>query len=226
LKKKNKNNLPVFDSNHDFLKEFERKSNKEKLDSENSIAQDRVLNKHGVKFLNETTDFQWDSSEQTNEDLFGENWSGENLSGGNGPGENSIEDMEEENFADLLEDSFKKSSSEKPKKKAAPMPLKKRLKRYPPVEAELDLHGFTATGAQVKAASFIHSCKQRGYFTLRIIVGKGLHSDLGPVLPDVVEDVLREMKKQGLVIFFEWDKKTKSKSGAVIVYLKQFEQYD
>ena len=58
------------------------------------------------------------------------------------------------------------------------------------------------------------------------VVGKGLHSDLGPVLPDVVEDVLKEMKKQGLVIFYEWDKKKKSKSGAVIAYLKQFERFE
>jgi len=106
------------------------------------------------------------------------------------------------------------------------MPLKKRLKRYPPVEIELDLHGYNAIGAQVKTRSFISSCKQQGFFTVRIIVGKGLHSDLGPVLPDVVEDVVKEMKKQGLVIFYEWDKKKKPKSGAVIVYLKQFEQFD
>ena len=106
------------------------------------------------------------------------------------------------------------------------MPVKKRLKRYPPVEVELDLHGYTAIGAQVKARSFIHSCKHQGYFTVRIIVGKGLHSDCGPVLPDVVEDVLKEMKKQDLVISYEWDKRKKSKSGAVIVYLKQFEQFE
>ncbi|MBU2628970.1 MAG: Smr/MutS family protein, partial [Proteobacteria bacterium] len=103
---------------------------------------------------------------------------------------------------------------------------KKRLKRYPSPEVELDLHGYTTIGAQVKARSFIRTAKHQGFFTIRIIVGKGLHSDLGPVLPDVVEDVLREMKKQDLVIWYEWDKKKKSKSGAVIVYLKQFEQFD
>lgn len=131
----------------------------------------------------------------------------------------------EEDFAQLLEISFKEKSTPA-LTKSSPMPVKKRIKRYPPVEVELDLHGFTAIGAQVKAQSFIHSCKNQGYFTLRIIVGKGLHSDLGPVLPDVVEDVLQEMKKQNLVIFYEWDKKKKSKSGAVIVYLKHFEAFE
>ena len=106
------------------------------------------------------------------------------------------------------------------------MPLKKRLKRYPPVEIQLDLHGFNAIGAGMKAKSFIISCKQQGYFTLRIIVGKGLHSELGPVLPDIIEDLLKQMKNQDQIIFYEWDKKKKSQSGAVIVYLKQFEQFD
>ncbi len=102
------------------------------------------------------------------------------------------------------------------------MPIKKRLKRYPPPEAELDLHGFTALGAEVKAKSFISTCKHQGYFSLRIIVGKGLHSDLGPVLPDVIEDLLKILEKQNVVLAYKWDQQTKSKSGAVIVYLKQF----
>ncbi|PID75020.1 MAG: hypothetical protein CSB28_00165 [Desulfobacterales bacterium] len=102
------------------------------------------------------------------------------------------------------------------------VPLKKRLKRYPPVESQLDLHGFTALGAELKARTFIQSRFQQGYFTLRIIVGKGLHSETGPVLPHVIEDLLTEMKKQGTVLAFSWDRKKKSDSGAVLVYLNQF----
>ncbi|NOX35519.1 MAG: Smr/MutS family protein, partial [Deltaproteobacteria bacterium] len=78
---------------------------------------------------------------------------------------------------------------------------------------------------EARAISFILTCRRQGFFTIRIIVGKGLHSDFGPVLPDVVEDVLNEMKNQNQVIFYKWEKKTKSKSGAVIVYLKQFEGF-
>ena len=78
----------------------------------------------------------------------------------------------------------------------------------------------------MRSRSFIHSCKLQGFFTIRIIVGKGRHSNEGAVLPDVVEDVAKEMKKQGLVIGFEWENKIKSKSGALIIYLKQFERFD
>lgn len=135
------------------------------------------------------------------------------------------ESSENEDFATLLEESFKNRKTD-PVKKSEPLPLKKRLKRYPGVERELDLHGYNTIGAQVKLRSFIHSCKQQGYFTLRIIVGKGLHSENGAVLPDVVEDELKKMKKQNLIIFHKWDRDKKRKSGAIIVYLKQFEQYD
>jgi len=190
VRKRNKNDLPVFDSEHDFLKVFTKKK---EIETDKKKIQ---INKHGVQVLGVLSDEQ-----------------------------NFTETPSKENFAELLEESFKKGEAQ-PVKKAPPMPLHKRLKRYPPVEVELDLHGYNAIGAQVKTISFIHSCKHQGFFTLRIIVGKGLHSDLGPVLPDVVEDVLREMKKQNLVIWYEWDKKKKSKSGAVVVYLKQFERFE
>ena len=137
--------------------------------------------------------------------------------------ENEIEP--EEDFEALLEESFQKSRV-KPLKKPVPITLEKRLKRYPPPEKSLDLHGYNAIGAEVRSRSFIHSCKQQGFFTIRIIVGKGRHSDQGAVLPDVVEDVAKEMKKQGLVIGFDWENKIKSKSGALIIYLKQFERFD
>jgi DNA-nicking Smr family endonuclease len=176
LKKQKINNLPVFDSDEDFLEAFEK-------------------NKTGNTEENPENDNQ------------------------------SLVNPEKEDFKTLLEESFKKKKSD-PAKKSSPMPLKKRLKRYPSVEIQLDLHGFNAIGALVKAKSFISSCKQQGYFTLRIIVGKGLHSDLGPVLPDIIEDLLKQMKNQDQIIFYEWDKKKKSQSGAVIVYLKQFEQFD
>ncbi len=139
--------------------------------------------------------------------------------------EDNDDSLENEDFAAMLEESFKirKSKSiEKPK----PLPLKKRLKRYPGVELELDLHGYNAIGAQLKLRSFLQSCKYQGYFTLRIIVGKGLHSENGAILPDIVEDELKEMKKQNIIIWYEWDRIKKRKAGSIIVYLKQFEQYE
>jgi len=139
--------------------------------------------------------------------------------------EDNDDSLENEDFAAMLEESFKIRES-KSIGKSKPLPLKKRLKRYPGVELELDLHGYNAIGAQLKLRSFIQTCKHQGFFTVRIIVGKGLHSEGGAVLPDIVEDELKEMKKQNLVIFYEWDRKKKKTSGAIIVYLKQFEQYE
>ncbi|MCD4678159.1 MAG: Smr/MutS family protein [Desulfobacula sp.] len=191
FKKLKKNNLPIFDSDHDFLKVFEKK---EEIKTDN--PKKNQINKHGVQVLDDLSEDQ-----------------------------SSRENIIKEDFTQLLEESFKNGKA-KSVKKTPPMSIKKRIKRYPGVEVELDLHGYNAIGAQVKAESFIHSCKHQGFFTLRIIVGKGLHSDTGPVLPDIVEDVLQEMKKQNLVIWYEWDKKKKSKSGAVIVYLKQFERFE
>ncbi|MBI9090867.1 MAG: Smr/MutS family protein [Desulfobacterium sp.] len=103
-----------------------------------------------------------------------------------------------------------------------PMPLHKRLKRYPPPESRLDLHGDTAVRAVVRSELYIRNAWRAGGFTLRIVVGKGLHSEFGAVLPDVVEDLLVKLKKEGVVLAFEWDRKLKSRSGSVIVYLKQF----
>ena len=188
MKKRNKHDLPVFHSDEELIKAFEKKSKDE-------TNEGRISRPDEKKTVNRT--------------------------------ENGIEagDEPEEDFETLLEESFRQSRG-KPLKKPPPIPLEKRLKRYPPPEKALDLHGYTAVGAEVRSRSFIHSCKQQGFFTIRIIVGKGRHSDEGAVLPDVVEDVAREMKKQGLVIGFDWDNKIKSKSGALIIYLKQFERFD
>ena len=190
-----KNGLPVFDSDADFLKEFEKKKDKPVVENRTGTNSAEEKNRHGMPVL---------------------------ASNGSDAGESQEEGLD---FGSLLDESFRKKTPEKiPKRKS--LPIKKRLKRYPPVEADLDLHGFTAMGAQIKAKSFINTCKQQGIFTIRIIVGRGLHSDLGPVLPDVVEDVVRELKQKDIVLSYKWEKKKKSRSGALIVYLKQFDQYD
>lgn len=128
----------------------------------------------------------------------------------------------EEDFETLLEQSFSENSVKTPPRPGT-MPVHKRLKRYPPVEKEIDLHGQTAMKARMNARSFIVTHRQQGYFTLRIIVGKGRNSEFGPVLPDVVEDLAIELKQQGVILWFEWDKKQKRQSGSLIVYVKQFD---
>jgi DNA-nicking Smr family endonuclease len=131
-------------------------------------------------------------------------------------------DAPEQDFNALLEAYLSRPSATKKPVPPNPMPYHKRIKRYPPPEMDLDLHGFTALGAQMKARSFLTTCKHQGYFTVRIIVGRGLHSDPGPVLPDVIEDLLVDLKARDIVLGFSWERKKKSRSGAVIVYLRQF----
>lgn len=129
---------------------------------------------------------------------------------------------ETEEFSALLE-AFLSKPDRPARSLPDPMPYHKRIKRYPPPENDLDLHGFTALGAELKARSFLISCQQQGYFTVRIIVGRGLHSELGPVLPDMIEDLLAKLKARDIVLGFVWERKKKSRSGAVIVYLRQFD---
>jgi DNA-nicking Smr family endonuclease len=132
------------------------------------------------------------------------------------------EDGPDQDFTALLASYLSRPRQKKKTTSSKPMPYHKRIKRYPPPEKDLDLHGFTALGAQLKARSFLTTCKLQGYFTVRIIVGKGLHSDQGPVLPDTIEALLTRLKAQDIVLGFAWERKKKSRSGSVIVYLRQF----
>ena len=137
-------------------------------------------------------------------------------------------EISDKEFAELLESSLKGKSMNKmmqeKKGRGSPkkVPLTKRLKRYPPPESRLDLHGFTGDGATIKADSYIRTAFTQGLFTIKIIVGKGTHSDFGAVLPGIVQDLLLKLKNEGLVLHFIWEKKKKSKSGAIVVYLNQF----
>ncbi len=83
----------------------------------------------------------------------------------------------------------------------------------------MDLHGYTAAEAQSGTEAFIRKARNKGIHTLRLITGKGLHSQGKAVLPDVVERKLIELKQKKWVLGYKWEKKDKRKSGAVIVYL-------
>lgn len=133
---------------------------------------------------------------------------------------------QDERFEDLLYVSLgqkkmnvllhEKKDSEKKRKK---LTLKQRLKAYPAPQGQLDLHGYTALKAELRVESYLKSVYYNQTHTVNIIVGKGLHSDEGAVLPDVVETKLNAMKKEGIVLAYDWDNKRKSRSGSVIVYL-------
>ncbi|WP_321493537.1 Smr/MutS family protein [uncultured Desulfobacter sp.] len=215
-KLKQKNDLPKLVSDKDFLDAFLMngegglEENQEPLTA--PVKQRKNLNKHGLPFLDEyETQINKNIEDPDQDDSDAEDRSKQGFAGL----------QWEDEFPTLLEDSLKQNLPVRHKPR--PMPLKRRLKRYPPPETDLDLHGFTALGAQIKARSFVSNAHTQGYFTLRIIVGKGLHSEDGPVLPHVVEDLLKEMKKENIVLAYEWEGRKKSKLGAVCVYLKRFD---
>lgn len=209
-KTKKKNDLPVLESDRDFLAAFlDENTHRKTGEKEKEKKESGRRNKHGLPFIED-----YETRFTEGPDPSGK--SGEESAVSDAP----ADETPEEDFALLLEDSLRQQKPSKTTPK--PVPLKRRLKRYPPPESDLDLHGFTAIGAEAKAKSFIHSAKRQGFFTLRIIVGRGLHSQEGPVLPHVVDDLLKQMKKEKIVLDYTWEGRKKSKSGAVIVYLNQF----
>jgi DNA-nicking Smr family endonuclease len=176
------------------------------------------LNKHGLPILHQGSDLGRLFTTKTDRKIHSPASNGETFI--------PPETPEQENFSELLEQSLTgknqrallkaKKDNLYPRK---PLTIKQRIKRYPAPQGQLDLHGFTAREAQQRVEAYLRNAHHRQIFTLRLIVGKGLHSEFGPVLPDVVEDKLIELKRQNIVLAYEWDKKKKSKSGAVIVYL-------
>lgn len=136
----------------------------------------------------------------------------------------------EEDFARLLEADLRgagASAIRRRKRDHLPppsVPLAKRLARYPAPQGELDLHGFTAARADQRTMDYIRAMRGQGFSTLRIIVGRGRHSEGGAVLPDVVEDRLVALRQAGEVLAFRWEKRVKRRSGSVVVYLGREER--
>ncbi|WP_300674486.1 Smr/MutS family protein [Desulfoluna sp.] len=133
-------------------------------------------------------------------------------------------------FASLLEASLSEKSaevllSEKVDKveQARAITLKQRLKRYPAPQGQLDLHGYTAAKADQTAEHYVRRAFSVGTYTLRLIVGKGLHSEHGAVLPDTIADRLTTLKQEGIVLTWLWEKGKKSKSGSILVYLNNYD---
>ncbi len=182
------------------------------------------LNKHGLPILNQETDLDRLFTPQTNREMFHPSSNDEKIL--------PTETPEQENFSALLAQSLAGKNQQallKTKRDnlylRKPLTIKQRIKRYPAPQGQLDLHGYTAQQAEQRVDAYLRNAHHRQIFTLRLIVGKGLHSEFGPVLPDVIEDKLVELKQQNIVLAYEWEKKKKSKSGAVIVYLAVYENF-
>ena len=129
-------------------------------------------------------------------------------------------------FDELLEESLSdKSNRERIKEKIAAeskeifLSKGSKLLNYPEPQDEIDLHRLKGDEAGLKADFFIRDSKARGLATIKIIVGKGTHSEGRAILPDIVEGKIIDLKREGQIKTFKWEKGKKLKSGAVIVYL-------
>ena len=128
-------------------------------------------------------------------------------------------------FADLLEDRLpaadftgvltEKGDAVDPR----PLTAREMVRRAPPPQESLDLHGCTAAEAEVKLTNFLNRARYHRLKTVLIITGRGLHSPNGPVLPEVVESRLAVLREEGAILAFRWEGKNREQSGALIVHL-------
>ncbi len=138
---------------------------------------------------------------------------------------NRIENPSED-FEALLEEfstpeaieAAKKDKTRGETKPAAPIDISKSL---PSVQDRLDLHNLYLDEALRRTTAYINNAIRNGLQTVEIITGKGHHSkNATPVLRGRIFERIMELKRQGLVLSARWEKKTESKSGSIIVYLK------
>lgn len=232
----NKHGIPVFEKETDFSTLFQEepaetsrprskspktpKPNRAvESDPEKPRGKFQRVNKHGIPIFGKETDFQKYFQDADDKDR---------LSPASDK-KSSITDAEKEteNFEELLEKSIfgknrehlilEKTGGITPER---PPTRKEKIAAYPPPQGEIDLHGCTGEEAMKKTEAFIRESRRRGKRTVVIIVGKGIHSKGRPVLPDLVEIKLAELRQKNWVLAAEWERGRKRKSGSVIVYLK------
>jgi DNA-nicking Smr family endonuclease len=90
----------------------------------------------------------------------------------------------------------------------------------PAGDAALDLHGARAADVETRVAKFVSRAHASGLRRLRIVHGKGLHSDAGgPVLGEAVIDALTKGAAAGRVLAFVTAPEAQGGSGALLVEL-------
>ena len=131
-----------------------------------------------------------------------------------------------ETFAEVMEESlgvddFKAGVQEKKEATARDrrLSIHERLRKFPGPQAEIDLHGCTAREAEQKVELFVRNACNKGLRTIRVITGKGLHSEGEAVLPVVVEDQLRALKREKMVLACMWEGRSRANSGSILVCL-------
>jgi DNA-nicking Smr family endonuclease len=90
------------------------------------------------------------------------------------------------------------------------------VKDYPGPQREIDLHGQTGSEAMFELRNFIERSVNQRIRTVRVITGKGLHSQhMKSVLPELTEKKLGELRRTGKVLTFRREKT----GGSYLVYL-------
>ncbi|MBC8317751.1 MAG: Smr/MutS family protein [Desulfobulbaceae bacterium] len=134
-----------------------------------------------------------------------------------------LEDDDESSFVEIFDEKiFDRDYQERVSRERdrGDNPQVRSMREDPPApQKEIDLHGFTGPEAEIRVESFIQSALHERLIMLRIITGKGLHSPGAPVLPDIVEQKLSDLKEKKRIKDFHWEKKQKSVSGALLVFL-------
>lgn len=82
-------------------------------------------------------------------------------------------------------------------------------------QAEIDLHGFTKTEARNEIINFINIAREKKFKKIRIITGKGLHSESGKSI--LRECAINIIKKEGFR--YSDAKLFEGGSGAIDIYM-------
>lgn len=89
------------------------------------------------------------------------------------------------------------------------------------IQAHLDLHGYVQDSAKSALVNFIQNCHALGYRSLLVIHGRGLKSDIGPVLKEGVVKWLTTGTLSHLVLAFCSARPCDGGTGALYVLLKK-----
>lgn len=125
------------------------------------------------------------------------------------------------NFDDFMSkySSKEKIAQAKIEKEKSDTPIKEKgglLKNFPKIQRTLDLHGHTTNEAKREIKRFIENMKLQRIQTVKIITGRGWHSkDFKAVLPQLTEQLLAQLKKEGFIYQFKKEKT----GGAFLVYI-------
>ncbi len=117
--------------------------------------------------------------------------------------------------------SFEDGFVEEPRPEVLPKRIKQVKQGKLSPDASLDLHGLQCTEVVDKLQNFLHKAEHRGWQTLLVITGKGLHSEDGePVLRNEVE---RYLSAEGKKQVIEWSRAPRQYggNGALFLFLKR-----